>query len=90
MLDAVRSIFVTGIGKVGIMLLPGVDDEQCVTPRRFEQPRNRLNETRDGRDVKAGAIEHSTTAAEVVLHIDDHDGSPARIEADRFRASSNG
>ena len=84
-LDPMRGILVPRIGEVGIVFLPGVDDKQSRTPRCLEHPGNRLNEGRNRRDIKASTVEHSSMATEVILHIDDHNGRPARVEAYRLR-----
>jgi len=89
MLDPVGRMIATSVGEIGIMFLPRIYNRQARVARRFEHARNRLNDALDGHDVDAGTVEHTAAAAEIMLHVDNHDGSASGIEADGFGPRGN-
>ncbi len=71
------------IGEVEIVFLAWVDDKQSRTPCRLEHLGKSAERGPQSARHQGQHVRTFSTATEVILHIDDHDGRPARVEAYR-------
>src|SRR5450755_269153 len=83
--DVVGAVLGTCVRKVCVEGHLQVDHRNAVEPSRRKYLSSGLDSTLDHRDVDAGPVEHAAFRAEVVLHIDNENGTGRDIDRHRVR-----